>query len=305
MNQVQEKKKPSLKIEIVIVLSVFSFIFIEFILGNFLSGFLPLISTVFYFFIATLYKNNLIRFFVILFIALIFTNLIITVISLETGYALIFNIFSILLSVPYVFFGALLMKLYYFVADKTLEKSTLKKRIPLFIFGIIFILSYFLIAEGLSKDHKVLNEIKKRDDFIENFLFAINNDEIKDFNNQELINLDLVKDIYKVKDNEIKHGYNGVFEIKKVDNEIYLRYKDIPAKETCFTFYYTNDPSSYGFSETRIDGMKEEYGEGGIIHSYMIDDFKRRACYSGKKTVTIEFVGNLNDIEKKSKWRMR
>lgn len=136
----------------------------------------------------------------------------------------------------------------------------------------------------------------KRGEFIERVMFAVDEGKLVDYSNQELIANDLAKDVYTYKEGEVIHNFGGKVYVKKNGDYVSIIFENIPSGEECYEFYFINDPAINGFKESYIDGVLEKNNAS----SSEIEEFKQKVCYSGKKTVTIEFRGNINDIKEQA-----
>ncbi len=154
------------------------------------------------------------------------------------------------------------------------------------------VIIYTEMEMTLKKD--ALAEVNKRSVLAKRVMTAIKKGTLTRYDNDELIEQGLIQDLYTNNGNKIVHGFGGQFLIKKEGETVHLVYEGIPAKDDCYTFYAFNDPRIFGFSETRIDGVENDVP----VDSASMEAFKRKVCYSGKKSVTIEFVGSIGNIKR-------
>ncbi len=141
----------------------------------------------------------------------------------------------------------------------------------------------------------------KRTEFMERVMLAIGDGKIINFTNKELMDNDLGKDLYTYQNGEIINNFGGKISLKKNGDNVSVIFEKIPKEEECYQFYYINDPELYGFKESYIDGVLEQYDfTGSKNRNPIIEAFKQKVCYSGKETVTIEFRGNINDIKQQA-----
>jgi len=143
--------------------------------------------------------------------------------------------------------------------------------------------------------------ISKKTEFMERIGQAIGDGKIIKFTNQEVITNDLGKDLYTYKNGDVINDFGGKISLKKSGDTVLVTFEKIPSGDTCYRFYFINDPDLYGFSESYIDGVLEAY-PGKDYASIEVDNFKKQVCGSEKDTVTIEFRGTLNKIKEQAKF---
>ncbi len=143
----------------------------------------------------------------------------------------------------------------------------------------------------------------KRTEFMQRVAVAIGDGKIVNYTSQEIINSDLGKDLYTYKDGEVINDFGGKITIKKNGDKVSVIFDKIPKGEDCYEFYYINDPETYGFKESYIDGVLEEYDFTNSKNwNPIIDAFKQKVCFPANGTTTIEFRGNINDIKNAALW---
>jgi hypothetical protein len=144
------------------------------------------------------------------------------------------------------------------------------------------------------------SELFKRSEYLKRIMLALNKGQLEDFTDQELIDLDLGNGLYTYDQGKVIHGYGGMVEIEKRGEKIYVLYSNVPAENTCYEFYFINDPKIYGFDESWIDGRLESYADKIGSTSERVEEFKQEVCYHGKQSVNIEFSGDVSNIQSKA-----
>lgn len=156
-------------------------------------------------------------------------------------------------------------------------------------------------ANTLKKATSFPDTISKRTEFMQRVMLAIDDGKMVNFTSKELVDNDLGKDLYTYQNGEIINNFGGKISIKKNGDNVSVIFEKILKGEECYQFYYMNDPEIYGFKESYIDGVLEQYDFTGSENwNPIIELFKQKVCYSGKETVTIEFRGNINDIKQQA-----
>jgi len=271
----------------------------------------------FYSLVGVFYIKNVRRYLVIIFIVLLVSCALATIFYIvgaatflkplsaasEPDLSFLLYVF-VIIALPINIIGGglislLIIKLYDFFIGKRVSFG-FNKIILAVIFILLFVTISFRFVVSLQSAGTSGNETDKKTVFIKRIAIAIGKNQLKVFSNQELIDLGLVSGIYSSDRGRITHSYGGDLSIlRDNDNTVHLIYKNIPAGDACFKFYYLNDPAMFGFDTTKIDGVVEQYSK---TSTFAIDAFKNKVCNSGKDFVTIEFIGSLEKIAQTSKY---
>lgn len=138
------------------------------------------------------------------------------------------------------------------------------------------------------------DSIWKRYEFLRRLMVAVEAEQLQEYTQSEVIELGLAKYIYEVQQGVIVNDYGGSVDILIEGSHVSVTFGGIPRGEDCFRFYYVNDPRVFGFSETYIDGVLEEYSESS---TQSINAFKEKVCFSDKGLSEITFRGSLSKIQ--------
>lgn len=253
--------------------------------------------------ITILYRNKLTKFIWILVISVIISNLVTTIYFYSlSDFLLIFWFGNALIIGKSALIGFVFIKVYYFFVGNRVS-SFINKLILVLIFITVFIGMSVFVANSVKEYAEFGVEIEKRDQFIQRITQAIGNDQLKQFSNQELIDLGITSNIYKNDGERILGAYGGDFHIQKIGQDVSMVFEGIPAGETCFKFYSMNNPQMYGFNLTRVDGITN--GSEEMKDSTTQEFFEKKVCHSGEGKVTIEFIGAVQEIVDGSRYLVK
>lgn len=218
--------------------------------------------------------------------------------SQYTGFfLLIFLLGSIFIIAQGAVAGFIFFKIYSWLIGNRISASANKILLAILFIGIVV-----FMGSEIKNDRNATNETVKKTEFIKRVTLAIGRNELTQFTNKELIERGVLVGIYTTEGDRIINSYGGDVRISKEDQNIHILYTKIPSKERCFIFYYRNDPRVYGFKVTKVGGTIETYPDFSVE---AVDRFKRQVCYSGKKSVDIEFIGTLADIVQESEYMIK
>lgn len=286
--------KPSGRTDLISIVILNVFFFIQFF-SMIAIVFTFLLEIVLCFFIAIFYAGKFSKYIAVIIIAflmycflfgLIYILWNITLsssLSSENAWIAVFCFITGITLLPSSLIGYLLAKKVkinpsVFLIFKTVNKK-FKLAIVFLFFLILFLIAGFFIVVCI-KENRVIVEAEKKEKLAKRIEVAIKNDKLVKFNNEELISMGLIQDLYNVDGDKIIHGFKGEFELNKKGDEVFLIYHDIPAGNYCRNFYQ----SSYNF-----------WGRGFKRKNFNdLDQF----CYSSKARVTMEFSGKLDEIKK-------
>ncbi len=113
-------------------------------------------------------------------------------------------------------------------------------------------------------------------------------------NASRAVELGLAEHIYEVHQGGIVNDYGGSVNILNKGSHVSVTFGGIPRGEDCFRFYFVNDPKGYGFFETYIDGVLEEYSE---TSTQSTNAFKEKVCFSDNGVSEITFRGSVSEIQ--------
>lgn len=211
------------------------------------------------------------------------------------GYLLIYYIGIFAGMVGAFIFGFILAKIYGYFIKKNSYLNIHSKKI-LTITGIIFLvaISVFIGTKSVEQASSI-SEVQKKYEFGKRISRAIKNDELRIYDNRELIQSNIANGLYEMKDDKIRNGYGGEVSISKNNDFVSLTYSGIPAKDPCFDFYHINSLDIFGFKQAKVNGFEIKYNQNSAAE---VDRVKKQACFSGENEVEIEFVGDINEIKK-------
>lgn len=281
------------------VIPFFLFYFFMNVQANF-----SLILGIFFSLIILSYRNNLIRFLIVVVISLLVSNIAFALFHyffiapqasmVEPDYSIFFYFINTFLIIKGSVTGIIFIKIYYFLVGNRVS-SILNKIILVSLFFLTSVLSFSIISTNIKNE----NEGMKKIELAKRIAVSISKNELTQFNNKELIDLGIISNIYKNKEDTIFTEYGSNFRIQKLDQEVSLVFEEFPSKEPCYYFYNNNNLSSYGFKITKIDDIVKQNSD---MYSDGTDSFTKKVCYSGKDKVTIEFIGSIEDITAFAKW---
>jgi hypothetical protein len=203
-----------------------------------------------------------------------------------------FYVYALFIIIFVVIVGFLVTKTYFHFFGNRVSPSANKIIVSL-AYVLIITFSIFSIVTGAKTSANLSNVTLNKSNFIGRIGVAIGKNQLTQYTDKELIDLGITSGIYKNNGDQILDDYGGDIRIEKTGQNVDLVFEGIPAKEDCFNFYFMNSPDTSGFTVTKVDGITEptRYSSNSAIDSY-----KNEVCYSGKDTVSVEFIGSIQDI---------
>ena len=158
------------------------------------------------------------------------------------------------------------------------------------------------VAHEVKRQTNFETSIDRRSEYLRRVMFAVDEGKFKDYTVAESIALGHAENIYQVRNGKIVADYGGDIEIVREGSDVSVTFKGIPRGDKCHEFYFMNDPSIFGFTETYIDGVLETYPE---YNSTSMKAFDTKVCFSNKPTSDIKFKGSISKIQQQAGFTRR